>query len=78
MFREHCPNCGSSDVLTRTVNDRLRAADPRGQAFELTLQVPVRKCSACKFCWQGEEALATIEAAYRHALLKGSPTHATL
>jgi hypothetical protein len=77
MSSEHCTNCGSSDVVTRTVNDRLRAADPRGQAFELTLLVPVCKCRACKFCWQGEKALATIEAAYQHALLKGSPSHTT-
>jgi hypothetical protein len=77
MFSEHCPNCGSSDVATRTVNDRLRAADPRGQAFELTLRLPVCKCIACKFCWQGEQALATIETAYRQALLKGSPRHAS-
>jgi hypothetical protein len=77
MFSEHCPNCGSSDVATRKVNDHVRAADPRGQAFELTLLVPVCKCRACKFCWQGEEALAAIEAAYQHALLTGSPRHAT-
>jgi hypothetical protein len=77
MFSEHCPSCGSIDVVTRTVNDRLRAADPRGQAFELMLQVPVCRCRACKFCWQGAEALATIEAAYQHALLKGSPSQAT-
>lgn len=77
MFNEHCPNCGSSNVATRTVNDLLRAADPRGQAFELTLLVPVCKCRACKFCWQGEQALAAIEAAYHHALVKVSPSHAT-
>lgn len=68
MTEEHCPNCGSGDVATRVVNDRLRAADPRGRAFELALQLPMCRCRTCKFCWQGKEALAATEAAYQHAI----------
>ena len=77
MSSEHCPNCGSSDIATRIVNDRLLAADPRGQAFELMLQVPICRCRACKFCWQGQEALAAKETAYQHALLKRAPSQTT-
>ena len=74
MHDVHCPKCGSSDVTQRTVNDRLRAADPRGQTFEVALQLPVWACRACKLCWQGQEAAAAMEAAYQNALLKRSPT----
>jgi hypothetical protein len=70
----HCPKCGSSDVVPRTVNDRLRAADPRGQIFEVALQLPVWSCRGCKLCWQGQEAVAAMEAAYQNALMKRSPS----
>ncbi len=70
MTKERCPNCGGSDVATRIVNDCLRAADPRGKAFDLTLQLPVCRCRSCKFCWQGRDALAAKEAAYQHAIRK--------
>lgn len=69
----HCPNCDSSDVVPRTVNDRLRASDPLGQTFEIALQLPVWRCRVCKLCWQAQEALAAREAAYQHALVKRSP-----
>jgi hypothetical protein len=74
MHDNHCPKCGSSDVVPRTVNDRLRAADPRGQTFEVALQVPVWSCRTCKLCWQGQEAVAAKEAAYQNALVKCSPS----
>jgi len=64
----HCPNCGSKDVASRMVNDRLWAADPRGSAFEIPLRVLVWSCKSCKLCWQGEEALAAKEIAYQDAL----------
>ena len=70
----HCPKCGSSDVVPRTVNDQLRAADPRGQIFEVALQLPVWSCRSCKLCWQGQEAVAAMEAAYQNALMKRSPS----
>ena len=72
MHDNHCPKCGSSDVVSRTVNDRLRAADPRGQTFEVALQLPVWSCRACKLCWQGKEAAAAMEAAYQNALSRRS------
>ena len=74
MHDIHCPKCGSSDVVQRTVNDRLRAADPRGQTFEVALQLPVWSCRGCKLCWQGQEAAAAMEAAYQNALMKLSPS----
>ncbi len=77
MLSNHCPICSSSDVVQRTVNDRLRAADPGGQTFEIALQVPVWRCRTCKFCWQGQEAQAAKEAAYQYALSKRSPTQST-
>jgi len=64
----HCPNCGSKKVVSRMVNDRLWAADPRGSAFEIPLRVLVWSCTACKLCWQGEEAVAAREVAYQKAL----------
>ena len=73
----HCPKCGSSDVVPRTVNDQLRAADPRGQIFEVAVQLPVWSCRGCKLCWQGQEALAAKEAAYQHALGKHLPSRPT-
>ena len=74
MRDNHCPQCGSSDVVPRTVNDRLRAADPRGQTFEVALQLPVWSCRACKLCWQAQEAVAAKEAAYQNALVQRSPS----
>ena len=41
MDEKRCPKCGSSDVVPRTVNDQLRAADQRGQTIEVALQLPV-------------------------------------
>jgi ribosomal protein L37AE/L43A len=77
MPNHHCPVCGSNDVVQRTVNDRLRAADPVGQTFEIPLLLPVWRCKACKLCWQGEEALAAKEAAYQYALVKRAPSQNT-
>ena len=77
MLKNHCPICGSSDVVGRTVNDRLRAVDPRGLTFEVALQLPVWRCKSCKLCWQGEEALAAKEAAYQYALVKRLPKQAS-
>ena len=74
MHDIHCPKCGSSDVVPRIVNDQLRAADPRGQAFEVALRLPVWSCRGCKLCWQGQEAAVAMEAAYQNALMKRSPS----
>ena len=74
MHDSHCPTCGSSDVVVRIVNDRLRAADPRGQTFEVALKLPALSCKACKLCWQGQEAMAVKEAAYQYALVKRAPS----
>jgi hypothetical protein len=74
MHDIHCPKCGSSDVVSRTVNDQLRAADPRGQTFEVAVQLPVWSCRGCRLCWQGQEAVAAMEAAYQNALIKRSPS----
>jgi hypothetical protein len=68
----HCPNCGSKDVVSRMVNDRLWAADPRGAPFEIPLRVLVWSCNGCRLCWQGEEAMAAREIAYQNALGKRS------
>jgi transcription elongation factor Elf1 len=73
MHDNHCPKCGSSDVVSRTVNDRLRAADPRGHIFEVPLQLRVWSCRACKLCWQGQEAEAAKEVAYQNAVVKYLP-----
>jgi ribosomal protein L37AE/L43A len=73
MDDDHCPNCGSSDVVPRTVNDRLRAADSLGRSFEIALHLQVWRCRACKLCWQGREAQAAKEAAYQNALVQRSP-----
>ena len=72
MHDIHCPKCGSNDVVPRAVNDRLRAADPRGETFEVALRLPVWSCRACKLCWQGQEAAAVMEAAYQNALAQRS------
>lgn len=74
MHDNCCPNCGGSDVVTRRVNDRLRAVDPYGEIFELALQLPVWSCRTCKLCWQGEEAAIAREVAYQNALINRSPT----
>ena len=71
-----CPRCGSSDVVPRTVNDRLWAADPRGQTFEVALQLPLWSCRACRLCWEREEALAAKETAYQTALVERSASRA--
>jgi len=68
-----CPKCGSSDVVSRTVNDRVRAADSLGRSFELALHLQVWSCRACRLCWQGPEAQAAKEAAYQNALVQRSP-----
>ena len=70
----HCPKCGSSYVVPRTVNDQLLAADPNGQTFEVALKLPVWSCRGCKLYWQGQEAVAAMEAAYQNALMKRSPS----
>ena len=70
MDSNRCPTCGSSDVMLRTVNDRFRAADPRGETFEVALRLPVWSCRACRLCWQGQEAAAAKEAAYQNALAR--------
>ena len=70
MDDSHCPKCGSGDVVSRTVNDRLWAADPRGQTFEVALKLPMHSCTACKFSWQGQDAAPAMEAAYQNALVK--------
>jgi hypothetical protein len=76
MHDSHCPKCGSSDVVARTVNDRLKAVDSHGQPFEIALHLPVWSCRACKLCWQGHEAQVAKEAAYQNALAKGSQRRA--
>jgi hypothetical protein len=70
MPRHQCPNCNSSNVASRMVNDRLRAADPSGESFEIALKLLAWDCLACKLCWQGQEAEAAKETAYEKALLK--------
>ena len=69
-----CPKCGSRDVVPRTVNDHVRAADPHGKTFELALRLPVWSCRACKLCWQGQEAASAKESAYQNALVTRSPS----
>ncbi len=69
MPTQHCPKCGSSNVVLRNVNDLLRAADPYGQPFEIALQLPIWRCGACKLGWEGQEAKAAKEAAYQRALI---------
>jgi hypothetical protein len=60
-------------VVPRTVHDRLKAADPDGEPFEIALHLQVWSCRACKLCWQGHEAQAAMEAAYQNALVNASP-----
>jgi ribosomal protein L37AE/L43A len=74
MADTRCPKCDSSDVVPRTVNDRLRAADPRGQTFEVALQLQVWCCRSCRLCWRGQEAVAGVEAAYQNALNERKPS----
>jgi len=74
MHDNACPNCGSSDVVPRTVSDRFRAADSRGRTFEVALHLQMWTCGACKFCWQGPEAEVAKEVAYQNALSERSPT----
>jgi ribosomal protein L37AE/L43A len=68
-----CPKCGGREVISRTVRDLVTAVDSHGYIFEMDLQLPVWRCNACKFGWQGREALAAKEAAYQFAL-KTRPT----
>lgn len=77
MLNRHCPKCGCSDIVLRTVNDRFRAVDSSGLTFEVALHVPVCRCGACNLCWQGQDALAAMEVAYQNALAKRSPGQAT-
>jgi transposase len=63
-----CPKCGSRNVISRTVSDRVTAIDTRGYIFEMALRLPVWRCDTCKFGWQGREALAAKESAYQSAL----------
>lgn len=74
MATHHCPKCGSSEIVRRKVNDLLGAADPSGQRFEIALQLPIWRCSACKLAWEGPEALAAKEAAYQRALIDRLPS----
>jgi hypothetical protein len=74
MLDNRCPKCGSSDPVPRTVRDRLRAVDSRGQTFEVALHLQVWSCRVCKLCWQGHEAEIAKEAAYQNALFKRAPT----
>jgi ribosomal protein L37AE/L43A len=73
-----CPKCGSSEVISRTVSDRVAAVDARGYIFEMNLRLPVWRCNACKFGWQGQEALAAKEAAYQFALAMRLPMRASV
>ena len=73
MSTQHCPKCGSGEVVLRKVNDLLRAADPCGERFEIALQLPIWRCSACKLGWEDQEALAAKEAAYQRALIDRAP-----
>ena len=74
MHHNCCPKCGSRDVVPRTVNDRLKAADPGGQTFELALRLSVWSCRAAKLCWQGQEAAVAKETAYQKALATRLPS----
>lgn len=78
MPSEKCPRCGSDSVAMRMVSDRIRAALPHGQTFEIALHLPMCRCSACKFSWQGQEASAAKEVAYQNALLHRLTKHATV
>jgi hypothetical protein len=69
--------CGSCEVISRTVRDRVAAVDPHGYIFAMDLQLPVWRCHACKFGWQGREALAAKEAAYQCALKMRPPMRVT-
>ena len=77
MQKNCCPKCGSCDVISRTVSDRVTAVDTYGYIFEMNLQLPVWRCNTCKFGWQGQEALAAKEAAYQFALENRLPMRAT-
>ena len=68
MANIHCPGCGSRNVVQRKVNECMRAADPVGRVFELSLQLPIWRCLDCKWGWRGQEAEAAIESAYQSAL----------
>jgi hypothetical protein len=70
----HCPHCNSSEIVPRIVNDLFRAVDLRGKIFEVGLQLPVWRCTACKLCWQGQEALVAKEAAYQYAIAMRAPS----
>jgi hypothetical protein len=76
-----CPRCGSSEVVPRIVNDRLWAADPWGEPFEVALKLPVWRCHRCRLCWERDEAQAAKEAAYQTGLAArtshpaGEPLH---
>jgi hypothetical protein len=53
------------------------AVDPHGYIFEMDLQLPVWRCNACKYGWQGQEALAAKETAYQFALKTRPPVRIT-
>src|SRR5689334_18452412 len=72
-----CPKCGSRNITSRTVSDRVTAVDPHGYIFQMALQLPVWRCNACKFGWQGREALAAKETAYQFALKNRPPAPIT-
>ena len=77
-MQKNCyPKCGSTDVISRTVSDRVTAVDTYGYIFEMNLQLTVWRCNTCKFGWQGQEALAAKEAAYQFALENRLPMRAT-
>jgi len=73
MPDSQCPRCTSRNVISRTVNDRLRAADPSGETFDVALRLPVWNCLTCRYCWEREEAFAVKETAYQNALAQRAP-----
>lgn len=68
MLSIRCPNCRSSNTQSRMVHDRLRAAAPSGESFEIDITLPAWDCEDCHLCWQGPDAEFTKATAYENAL----------
>jgi len=68
MTSEVCPLCGNPQTVQQTVNDRFRACDPAGEAFEVALRKPIWTCPQCQMSWEGPDGLMAKEEAYQRAL----------
>ena len=55
-MKRECANCGSTEIQTRIVNQAFNYRKNRNETVELSAEVPVRRCSDCRFEFLDYEA----------------------